>query len=120
MLVNRLIDRQFFSPLSEQDSIAKDSVGNERLCDLEYPTLICSGQVTREEALAEMEQDPYPREIAEADREYVIKKLGLTEESFDRIIAAPPKLHASYPSNKFFYHDLHALKQAFKRIATRV
>ena len=83
-------------------------------------TLICSGQVTREEALAEMEQDPYPREIAEADREYVIKKLGLTEESFDRIIAAPPKLHASYPSNKFFYHDLHALKQAFKRIATRV
>ena len=83
-------------------------------------TLICSGQVSRGDALAEMERDPYPREIADADREYVIKKFGLTEESFNAIIATPPKLHESYPSNKFLYHDLHAMKQVFKRIATRV
>jgi len=61
-------------------------------------SLICSGEMTREEALQELEKPPYPLEMQEADRVYVIKKLGLTEEEFERIMKLPKKTIFDYPS----------------------
>src|ERR1044072_1650354 len=41
-----------------------------------YSALVCSGQVTREEALRDLAQPPASAELLEQDRVYVQKKLG--------------------------------------------
>jgi hypothetical protein len=61
--------------------------------------LICSGQITREEAIREIEKDPYPsEELKKEDKEYVIKKLRLSEKEFEGIMALPPKQFDDYSS----------------------
>ena len=61
-------------------------------------SLVCSGQITREEALKELEKPTYPPSMQEEDREYVIKKLGLNEDSFEAIMTDPQKSYWDYPS----------------------
>ncbi len=46
----------------------------------------------------EVEKPSYAPSMQEEDREYVIKKLGLTEESFKSILDAEPKTYQDYPS----------------------
>lgn len=62
--------------------------------------LIASGQLTREEALAELQQPLYPPRELQADREYVVKKLGLSEAEFDAIMALPPRRHEEFKTDK--------------------
>lgn len=69
--------------------------------------LIFSGQMTREEALAELAKPPYAPEMIEADCEYFIKKLVITESEFERIMAEPPKSYRDYPNEEWLY-DLYA------------
>ncbi len=69
-------------------------------------TLICSGQVSREIALKELEKDPYvTQQMKNDDKEYVIKKLGLSNSEFAEIMSSPPKTFWEYPSysTAFFY-----------------
>jgi len=61
-------------------------------------SLICSGEITRTAALEELEQPAYSPSTQEDDREYVIKKLGLTEETFEALMAAAPNTFWDYPS----------------------
>ena len=56
----------------------------------------------------------------EQDREFVIKKLGLSEVEFEAIMASPVKKHSAYPSHSFCDHDLKTLKRVFKNVATRL
>ena len=61
-------------------------------------SLICSGQMTREAALDELRRETYPAELQAADREYVIKKLEITEQDFEAIMTASRKSFWDYPS----------------------
>lgn len=80
-------------------------------------TLICSGQMTREEVVAELERSPYPSPAQlEEDRTYVIKKLGFTEDSFKAYINSPEVLHSAYPSyislyRKYLQPVVHGLRK---------
>jgi len=59
--------------------------------------LICSGQMTRQEAMKQMEQDPYPDEqILKEDKDHVLKQLGLTDEEFEKIMSLPVRSHYDY------------------------
>jgi N-acetyl sugar amidotransferase len=69
-------------------------------------TLICAGQITREHALAEMEEDVYGTANADEDREYVSKKLGLTSDEFDAILALPRRTYRDYPNSEGIYQRL--------------
>lgn len=60
--------------------------------------MICSGQVTRDEALRELAEPPAPAALLEQDRVYVLKKLGLSEAEFATILASPNKTYADYPN----------------------
>ena len=62
--------------------------------------LISSGQMTREEALAEMEKELYSPEQLKKEKEYVLKKFELHEEEFENIMSSPPKSFKDYPSYK--------------------
>lgn len=59
-------------------------------------TLILTGEITRDEALAELQQPTYCEELQAEDRAYVGKKLGFSEEEFDRILGAAPITHETY------------------------
>mgnify|MGYP006292821515 FL=1 len=64
-------------------------------------TLICSGEITREEALDEIRKDPYPNEeMKNTDKEFVLKKLDLSEDCFAQIMAEPIKQYSDYPNNE--------------------
>lgn len=63
-----------------------------------FSSLICSGEMTRDEALAELKKETYPIEMQEEDMAYVIKKLGLSNEEFEGIMNLPQKSYWDYPS----------------------
>lgn len=81
-------------------------------------SLICSEQMTRNEALAEMETPVYPQDLLREDMQFVLKKFSLTSEEFDAIIKAPNKWHYEYPSHYFLFHKLIKYKNIFRKIAT--
>lgn len=61
-------------------------------------SLICSGQITRQEALEEMKIKPWESPQTLDDKKYVIKKLEISEEEFDKWMKETPKSHFDYPS----------------------
>ena len=70
-------------------------------------SLVCSGEVTREQALEELKIPTYAPAMQEEDREYVVKKLGLTDIEFSDIMSAPRKNYWDYPSyGHFMKHPL--------------
>ncbi len=59
-------------------------------------SMICSGGISRAEALEQMKKPTYSPSMQEEDREYVVKKLGLTEAGFAAILQSPPKTYLDY------------------------
>jgi len=59
-------------------------------------TLINCGQISREEALRELEKELYPVDLLKEHKDYVIKKLGLTKDEFARIMASPTRTYQDY------------------------
>jgi N-acetyl sugar amidotransferase len=82
-------------------------------------TLICSGQMTRQAALAELERPLYdPKELA-GDKEYVLKKFGLSEEEFTAIMRQPPRRHQEFKTDenlKEGYMNFLRKTEKFRRI----
>lgn len=58
--------------------------------------MIHAGTITREEALKELEYPPYDEEQGKLDLEYIAKKLGVTAQEFEEIIARPNKTPHDY------------------------
>lgn len=79
-------------------------------------TLICAGQITREEALKAMEPNPYTEEMQKSDREYVIKKFGLTENEFEHIMSLSTKRFLDYPTYYSFLKNSRGLVRIAKRL----
>ncbi len=75
-----------------------------------YSALICSGQISRAEALKLMEQELYPKEELESDMEYFLEKLGLSKKEFEAIMNAPVKEHTDYPSFHKWINHIKSLK----------
>jgi N-acetyl sugar amidotransferase len=71
-----------------------------------YSSLICSGQITRESVLKDLKNEIYPIEMQIKDKEYVIKKLGLNEQEFEKIMTGPKKSYWDYPSYGKLYNTL--------------
>ena len=62
----------------------------------ELSALIRSNQISRQEALKEIEDRQYPYEKGVVD--YVINKLNISPEEFDKIMNAPVKSHNDFPT----------------------
>lgn len=86
-------------------------------------TMICSQQITRQQALEEMKKPIYPPTQLKEDKEFVLKKLGLSDDEFEKIMKLPIKKHTDYPSyfNKHYkYQKWFARKIGkLKRLAVR-
>lgn len=59
---------------------------------------ILSGEITREEALSQLDKLPYDQENINNDISYVLKKLDLNRKEYDDLIAAENKSYENYPS----------------------
>lgn len=72
--------------------------------------LIFSGQLTKVEALAELEQPIYPISMFEQDLQFVLKKLAYTEESFQNYLDAPAVAHQQYNMSLSLFDEYPVLK----------
>jgi hypothetical protein len=61
---------------------------------------ICIGQVSREDAQKELQSKPYSNEKIEADKIYIAKKLGISNEEFEAILKLPGKFYNAYPNDE--------------------
>ncbi|SOD81265.1 N-acetyl sugar amidotransferase [Spirosoma fluviale] len=78
---------------------------------------VLSQAITREEALAQLAQPFASATELEQTRQYVVKKLDLTEEEFNQIWLAPAKHTFDYPSN---YALIFGLVSRFRPILKRL
>lgn len=83
-----------------------------------FSTLINSGQMTRKEALQDLKKDPYPSSEMVEDKSFILKKLGLTESDFEKIMELPVKSHKDYPNNEFLYNWFSGFVAFAKRLIT--
>jgi len=75
-----------------------------------YSTLICSRQITREAALAELQKPLYDSDLLQQDRRYVTKKLGMSEESLADYLDSPGKSHYEYPTDQWVVNLMDAAR----------
>jgi hypothetical protein len=85
-------------------------------------SMICSGQITREEALMELENPIIDPEVLKEDLRFFLKKMDFSEEEFNKIMLSKPVPHENYksyssfdyPLFKFILPKLVAIKNIFK------
>jgi N-acetyl sugar amidotransferase len=68
-----------------------------------YSCLIKSKQMTREQALELMKLPVYDPAMLEADKEFVFKKLGFTENSFNEYLKAPIRKHGEFKMERSYW-----------------
>lgn len=79
--------------------------------------LICSGQLSKEEALKELEKPMYPSKLMERDdKTFFCKKLQLTEQEFDDYLKRPGQSHRNFKSSLDIYDFFRPAYRFLKRI----
>ena len=81
-------------------------------------SLIVSGQMTRDEAVKELQVPPYDEGLVGAEMECVAEKLGISVQEFDEIMALPVKNFFDYPSyeRSWYYKFVLWLYRFLKKI----
>lgn len=78
-------------------------------------SLIVSGQMTREQALAKLEEPLYDPQELQADIEYFCKKLRITREQFDEYLTSPPHHYTDFPTWEGRYKLLKKVQSLIQR-----
>jgi aminotransferase len=71
-------------------------------------SLVASGEITRDEALEQVAQPLYQPDELEKDREFILRKLGLSRKEWDELMAAPVRAHLEYPTNRWMHEAWNA------------
>lgn len=82
-----------------------------------FSSLVLSGQMTREEALSKIAEKTYSDETLKNDLDFIIKKLGLSQESFAAIMAAPNKSYLDYPTSVKLRITMSKIKDRVRRLS---
>jgi N-acetyl sugar amidotransferase len=70
---------------------------------VQYSSLILTGQMTREEALAELAQLPYDEKTIAQDFEYIATKLGISVSELRGYMDAPNKSYRDYKNQLYLF-----------------
>lgn len=62
--------------------------------------LVWSGQMTRDQALRELAEPICPPDLLAQDKEFVLKKLGISAADLDQLMGEPPKSYEDYPNHR--------------------
>lgn len=79
-----------------------------------WSALIRNGEITKEEAMKQVSKPIYSRTELSADREFVLKKLGFSEDEFENIMKQEPVSHDFYRSNKKYFDFFRKAYEFFK------
>lgn len=71
--------------------------------------IMSTGEISRSDALKELEKPTVSQHYMKEDKEYVLKKLGLSSDEFDQIMSLPPKSILDYPNN-------HRIEMTFRKL----
>ncbi len=66
--------------------------------------LICSGQITKTEALNELKIKSFDDTLIEDEKMYVLKKLNLTEMEFDKMMNDKPRQHSEFKTEQHLWN----------------
>ena len=72
--------------------------------------LICSGQISKQQALEELKSPIYPSDVFETDKEFVLKKLGFSENEFEAYLKRPRREHTEFRTEQSLYENYPILK----------
>ncbi|MBB3659762.1 N-acetyl sugar amidotransferase [Rhizobium sp. BK650] len=78
---------------------------------LHFSSLIVAGQMTRDDALAEISKPIILERDARRETRFVAKKLGLTEQQLQSYTLAPPVPHTDYPNGMMLHKTLMQLRR---------
>ena len=81
-----------------------------------FSNLIVNGQMSRDEALAELENPLYSQELLEQDKRMVLEKLGMSPEEFAAYIAAPGVPHTDFPNSSVLFGKVLACYHEIRRM----
>lgn len=62
-------------------------------------TLVFAGQMDKAQALEELKKDIYPEGMLEQDKDFVMKKFGVSETEFDELMKLENRTFLDYPSS---------------------
>lgn len=82
-------------------------------------SLIVSGQMTRDEAMAKLAEPLYDADELEIDIAYFCKKLRITRSQFDELLKAPVHRHSEFPTWEGRYRLLKGMQSTLARITGR-
>ena len=85
-----------------------------------FSSMIGSGQMTRSEALAELEKPAYAPDLLAVDLQFFQKKLGFTPEEFQDLIEQPGVSHLAYPNNEALFERHSSLVSYAKKVAKSI
>ncbi len=70
---------------------------------VQFSSLIVTNQMSRDEALAKLQQPPFDEATAQREMEYVANKLRITAAELNSYLAAPKRTYRDYRSQKDIY-----------------
>ncbi len=79
-------------------------------------TLICSGQISKEQALEELKAPIYDANQLEIDKDFVLKKLELSKNEFDALMKLPPRAHTDFEVELLSYFDKYPLLKPLRGV----
>lgn len=82
-------------------------------------SLIVSGQLTRDQALAELEKPLYSPLELKSDKAYVAKKLGVPLLEFEEILNAPSHRYSDFPNMERYYKVMKTVQSLASKILGR-
>lgn len=85
---------------------------------LHLSSLIVSGQITRQAALAELAEPVASPDQLRRESRFIAKKLGLSASELERLIDEPPVSHLDYPNQMWLHSRLSAIKSALRWVAS--
>ena len=65
-----------------------------------FSSQICAGEISREQAMKELESLPYEMTQVKKDKDYASKKFGIPLQEFEGILHASPKSYKDYPNDE--------------------
>ncbi len=73
--------------------------------------LIFSGQISKEAAMVELDKPIYPKELFATDYEFVLKKLGFTDDEFQTYLKEPQVSHLEFATSISLFDEIPFLKK---------
>lgn len=81
-----------------------------------FSSLIASGQITREEALKELEKPLYDEKELKEDKEYIAKKLGISDQEFEKILQMPSHHYTDFANMSYKYKKMKNIQNYLSKL----